>query len=577
MFGQSLGVFVANLPNQNQTNNDLQLAEQIKKWEREVLDPVLRKSPERKKNFATEANIPIKRIYTPLDLPEQNYMDNIGLPGQAPFVRGVYPTMYRGRPWTIRPYSGFGTAQETNARFKYLLGHNESGLTVAFDLPTQIGYDSDAPQAKGSVGKVGVAIDSIEDMHVLFDGIPVDQASVAMTINATGPIVLAFYIAMAQERGVALGALQGTTQNDILKEYVARGTYIFPVRPSLRLTIDLIEYCFKEVPKWNTLSITGVHMREAGANAVQELAFTIAHAIVYIEAALDRGLKIDDFAPRLSYSLGCYRDLFEEVAKFRAARRLFAKVMVERFKANDPKSLMFRIYCGTLGSTLTRQEPENNIVRIAMHALIGALGGAQAIFTAGLDEAFALPTERSARIALRTQQMVADEFGVTNTIDPLGGSYYVESLTNEIEIRAQAILKQIDEMGGMIAAHENGWVQNEIDEASYAFQQKVESAENVYVGMNKYRSTDPSKIEKIETFRVDDSLEAEQCARLSILRKGRNSQRVTDILSKIDSASRGSENLMPLFVQAAKDRVTLGEICHVLRQSWGVHNPNQSY
>jgi len=568
---------MANHSNPNQTDNNLQLAEQIKKWENDVLDPILQKSPERKKNFVSEANIPIKRIYTPLDLPEQNYMEDIGLPGQAPFVRGVYPTMYRSRPWTIRPYSGFGTAQETNVRFKYLLRHNESGLTVAFDLPTQIGYDSDAPQAKGSVGKVGVAIDSIEDMHVLFDGIPIDQASVAMTINATGPIVLAFYIAMAQERGVGMGALQGTTQNDILKEYVARGTYIFPVRPSLRLTIDLIEYCFKEVPKWNTLSITGVHMREAGANAVQELAFTIAHAIVYIEAALDRGLKIDDFAPRLSYSLGCYRDLFEEVAKFRAARRLFAKVMVERFKAKDPKSLMFRIYCGTLGSTLTRQEPENNIVRIAMHALIGALGGAQAIFTAGLDEAFALPTERSARIALRTQQMVADEFGITNTIDPLGGSYYVESLTNEIEIRAQAILKQIDEMGGMIAAHENGWVQNEIDEASYAFQQKVESAENVYVGMNKYHSTDPSKIEKIETFKVDDALEAEQCERLAVLRKNRDPKRVTDILSKIEAASRGSENLMPLFVQAAKDRVTLGEICQVLRQSWGVHNPNQSY
>lgn len=556
---------------------DKSLADALQRWEQDILAPVLRKSPERKREFVSEANIPIKRLYTPEDLAGREYSQDLGFPGQAPYTRGVYPTMYRGRLWTIRPYSGFGTPQETNQRFKYLLGINEKALTIAFDLPTQIGYDSDAPQARGSVGKVGVAIDSIEDMLTLFDGIPVQDVSVAMTINATAPIILAFYIAMAQERGIDLKVLQGTTQNDILKEYVARGTYIFPVRPSLRLTTDLVEYCYHHVPKWNTLSITGVHIREAGATAVQEVAFALAHAIVYIESALERGLDVDEFAPRLSYSLGCYRDLFEEVAKFRAARRLFARVMTERFAPKDPRSAMFRIYCGTLGSTLTRQEPENNIVRIAMHALIGALGGAQAIFTAGLDEAFALPTERSARIALRTQQMMVDEFGITNTIDPLGGSYYVESLTNEIEDRARALLKQIDEMGGMIAAHESGWVQRSIEESSYAFQKKVESAEHVFVAMNKYLPQKGREADPVETFRVDDRLEAMQCESLARLRAARGASKVNALLQQIEAAARGKENLMPIFVEAAKARVTLGEICTVLRQCWGVHNPMQSY
>ncbi len=549
----------------------------LERWEKETLAPVLKKSPERKAQFVSEANIPIERIYTPADLQGQDYAQDIGFPGEAPFTRGVYPTMYRGRLWTIRPYSGFGTPEETNQRFKYLLGLNEKALTIAFDLPTQIGYDSDAPQARGSVGKVGVAIDSIEDMQALFDGIPIQDVSVAMTINSTAPVVLAFYLAMAQERGIDLSILQGTTQNDILKEYVARGTYIFPVRPSLRLTTDLIEYCFHNTPKWNTLSITGVHMREAGATAVQELAFAIAHAIVYIEAALERGLAVDEFAPRLSYSLGCYRDLFEEVAKFRAARRLFARVMAQRFAPKDPRSSMFRIYCGTLGSTLTRQEPENNIVRIAMHALIGALGGAQAIFTAGLDEAFALPTERSARIALRTQQMMVDEFGITNTIDPLGGSYYVESLTTEIETQAADILRQIDEMGGMVAAHESGWVQRAIEESSYAFQQKVESAEHVFVAMNKYRAPEGEAADPIETFTVDPALELAQCERLAQLRARRDAARAASLLERIDAAARGKDNLMPLFIEAAKARVTLGEICGVLRKCWGVHNPMQAY
>ncbi len=568
---------MTNSHEQAPTGNADGLANASQRWETETLAPVLKKSPERKPEFVSEANITIKRLYTPSDLAGRDFAQDLGFPGEAPYTRGVYPTMYRGRLWTIRPYSGFGTPHETNQRFKYLLGLNEKALTIAFDLPTQIGYDSDSPQALGSVGKVGVAIDSIDDMQVLFDGIPIETVSVAMTINSTAPVVLAFYLAMAQERGIALSTLQGTTQNDILKEYVARGTYIFPVRPSLRLTTDLIEHCFHHAPKWNTLSITGVHMREAGANAVQELAFTIAHAIVYIESALERGLDVDEFAPRLSYSLGCYRDLFEEVAKFRAARRLFARVMQQRFKAKDPRSSMFRIYCGTLGSTLTRQEPENNIVRIAMHALIGALGGAQAIFTAGLDEAFALPTERSARIALRTQQMMVDEFGITNTIDPLGGSYYVESLTNEIERQAAEILKQIDAMGGMIAAHESGWVQRAIEESSYAFQRKVESAEHVFVAMNKYRADEGTVQDPIETFKVDPGLEKAQCERLAQLRAKRDASQVATMLGQIEIAARGSENLMPIFIEAAKARVTLGEICGVLRTCWGVHNPMQAY
>lgn len=561
--------------NNQERGRDIRFA--MEAWGRDELGPALERRGELKPEYRSESGIPIARLYTPLDLQDQDYTQDIGFPGSFPYTRGVYPTMYRGRPWTIRPYSGFGTAAETNKRFRYLLDHNQTGLTVAFDLPTQIGYDSDDPQAEGAVGRVGVAIDSIEDMHLLFDGIPIEKVSVAMTINASAPIVLAFYLAMAEERGVPFDKLQGTTQNDILKEYVARGTYIFPVRPSLRLTIDLIDHCFRNVPKWNTLSITGVHMREAGATAIQEVAFTVAHAITYIESALERGLDIDDFAPRLSYSLGCYRDLFEEVAKFRAARRLFARVMKDHFDAKDPKSYLFRIYCGTLGSTLTRQEPENNIVRIAMHALIGSLGGAQAIFTASLDEAHALPTERTARIAVRTQQMIADEFGITQTIDPLGGSYYVESLTNEIEQRALDILGEIEAMGGAASAHENGWIKRQIEESSYAFQEKVESGEHVFVAMNKYRGTGEDETAKIETFRVDPASEVQQRQSLERVRATRDAEAARTALERIEVAARGSENLMPLFIQAARARVTLGEICQVLRKVWGTHDASQAY
>lgn len=554
------------------------LSSALEAWESGTLSASLKRMPERKREFLSEAGIPIKRLYTPLDTAASAYTEELGFPGEFPFTRGVQPTMYRARPWTIRPYSGFGTAAETNARFKYLLAHNETGLTVAFDLPTQIGYDSDAPQAEGAVGRVGVAIDSIEDMQTLFDGIPIEKVSVAMTINATAPMILAFYLAMAEERGVDLTKLNGTTQNDILKEYVARGTFIYPVRPSLRMTVDLIEHCFRHVPKWNTLSITGVHMREAGATAVQEVAFTLAHAILYIEECLKRGFDIDAFAPRLSYSLGCYRDLFEEVAKFRAARRLFARVIKERFNPKDPRSCMFRIYCGTLGSTLTRQEPENNIVRIAMHALIGALGGAQAIFTASLDEAYALPTERTARIAVRTQQMMVDEFGITQTVDPLAGSYYVESLTNEIESRAREILAEIERRGGTVAVHESGWLQRELEASSYAFQKKVEAGEHVYVAMNKYvNEGGDATTGKIETFRVDPQSERRQAASLKDVRARRDAARAKTALERIGEAARASDNLMPLFIEAAKARITLGEICGLLRQVWGTHQPHQAY
>ena len=485
--------------------------------------------------------------------------------------------MYRGRLWTMRQYAGFGTAAESNARYRYLLAQGVSGLSVAFDLPTQIGYDSDHAMAAGEVGRVGVAIDSIEDMAVLFDEIPLDRVSTSMTINSTAIILLALYVGVARRQGGSLARLSGTIQNDVLKEYIARGTFIYPPRASLRVITDIFAWCERELPNWNTISISGYHIREAGSTAVQEVAFTLANAIAYVDAARAAGLDVNAFGQRLSFFFAAHNDLIEEVAKFRAARRLFARMMEERFAPKDPRSSMFRIYCGTLGSTLTRQEPENNIVRIAMHALIGALGGAQAIFTAGLDEAFALPTERAARIALRTQQMMAEEFGITNTIDPLGGSYYVEALTNEIETRAEAILRQIDDMGGMIAAHESGWVQREIDDASYRFQRKVESGEHVFVGMNKYRAAEGSEPEKIETFRVDPAVERQQCERLAQLRARRDAARVESLLGAIDAAARGTTNLMPLFIEAAKARITLGEICGVLRKCWGVHNPMQAY
>ena len=429
--------------------------EGIRKWKETTLKDSLEKSPERQEAFFTESGIPVKRLYTPLDLQDLDYNRDIGFPGQFPYTRGVYPTMYRGRLWTMRNYAGFGTAENTNKRFHYLLQQGMPGLSVAFDLPTQIGYDSDHPMAEGAVGRVGVAVDTLADMEIIFKDIPLDKVSTSMTINAPAIVLLAMYTVVGKKQGVDQEKLRGTTQNDILKEFIARGTYIFPPEPSLKLTMDIIEYCYKHVPKWNTLSITGYHFREAGANAIQELAFTLADAIVYIEKAIERGLDVDEFAPRLSYSLGCHRDLFEEVAKYRAARRLFAKIMRDRFKAKNPKSYLFRTYSGSCGSTLVSQQALNNVVRITMHALMGILGGHQAIHTACWDEGYAIPTEASATLALRTQQILGFENGLCNTVDPLAGSYYVESLTNQIEAKASEYLEKIDEMGGMLKAIEN--------------------------------------------------------------------------------------------------------------------------
>ena len=538
-------------------------------WEGMTLKKVLDRSPEIREDFKTESGIPVKRLYTPLDLQDGDYIDEIGFPGEFPFTRGVYPSMYRGRLWTMRNYAGFGTAEDTNKRFQYLLDQGMVGLSMAFDLPTQLGYDSDDTLAEGAVGRVGVAVDSLADMEIIFQGIPLDKVSTSMTINAPATILLAMYIAVAEKQGVPREKLTGTTQNDILKEFIARGTYIFPTEPSLKLVLDIVEYCAKHVPRWNTLNIAGYHFREAGANAVQELAFTLADAITYIEKAQERGLDVDYFAPRLSYSLGCYMDLFEEVAKFRAARRLFAKIMKERFGAKNPKSFLFRIFTGSCGSTLVAQQPINNIVRVAMHALMGILGGDQAIHTACWDEGYAIPSEDAATIALRTQQILAHECGLSNTIDPLAGSYYVETLTNEIEKRASEYVEQIDGMGGMLGAIENGFVYKEIQESSVKFQQRVDSGERVIVGLNKYASDEEKGIEAQDIFEVDPGVEEYQKEKLSRVRAERSAEEVQKNLANLSQAIDRDENLMPSIIEAVKSYATVGEICRVMREKWG--------
>jgi methylmalonyl-CoA mutase N-terminal domain/subunit len=543
--------------------------EQQERWESTTLKKVLDRTPERKAVFTTESGIPVKRLYTPLDLENRDYCDDLSFPGQYPYTRGVYPTMYRGRHWTMRNYAGFGTAEDTNQRYRYLLDQGMVGLSMAFDLPTQLGYDSDDPICEGSVGRVGVAVDSLEDMEVIFKGIPLDKVSTSMTINATAPILLALYIAVAEKQGVSRQQLMGTTQNDILKEFIARGAYIFPPEPSIKLTLDIVEYCARNVPRWNTLNIAGYHFREAGATAIQELAFTLGDAITYIEMAQKRGLDVDDFAPRLSYSLGCYMDLFEEIAKYRAARRLFAKIMQERFKAKNPKSYLFRIFSGSCGSTLVTQQPINNIVRVTMHALMGILGGHQAIHTACWDEGYAIPSEDSARIALRTQQILAHECGLCNTIDPLAGSYFVESLTNEIEERTLDYLKKIDEMGGMLGAIKSGYAHREIQESSVAFQKKVESGERVVVGLNRFEMAEEKDLQEQEIFEVDPQVEQVQIARLSDLKARRDTQAVQHTLKDLSAAIDRDENLMPCIIDAVKSYATLGEICSVMRQKWG--------
>ncbi len=526
----------------------------------------LGKFPERKKEFTTVSKVPVKRLYTPLDLASGDYLRDIGFPGEYPYTRGVQNTMYRGRFWTMRQYAGFSTAEESNKRYKFLLQQGTTGLSVAFDLPTQIGYDSDHPLSQGEVGKVGVAIDSLADMEILFDGIPLDKVSTSMTINAPASVLLAMYIAVAEKQGVSPDKLEGTIQNDILKEYVARGTYIFPPEPSMRLITDIFAYCSRNVPNWNTISISGYHIREAGSTASQEVAFTIADGVAYVEAAVKAGLDVDAFAPRLSFFFNAHNDLFEEVAKFRAARRVWAKLMKERFGAKNPKSLMLRFHTQTGGSTLTAQQPDNNIVRVAIQTLAAVLGGTQSLHTNSKDEALALPTEDSVRIALRTQQIVAYESGAADTVDPLAGSYYVESMTDRIQAEAEAYIAKIDAMGGAVKAIERGYVQQEIQDASYAYQMDVESGERVVVGMNKFQVKEGSPKGLL---RVDPIVGEQQAKKLKDLKSRRDNARVEAALAAVKAAAGGEGNLMPPILEAVRAYATLGEICDVLRSVFG--------
>jgi methylmalonyl-CoA mutase N-terminal domain/subunit len=524
------------------------------------------KNPERSDCFKTSSEIEIKRVYTPADTENLNYDNELSNPGEFPYTRGVQPTMYRGKLWTMRQYAGFGTAEESNKRYKYLLEQGQTGLSIAFDLPTQIGYDSDHALSEGEVGKVGVAIDSLKDMEILFEGIPLDKVSTSMTINSGAAVLLAMYIVLAEKQGVSLDRISGTIQNDILKEYIARGTYIFPIEPSMRLITNIFSYCSKNVPKWNTISISGYHIREAGSTAVQEVAFTLADAIAYVDAAIKAGLDVDDFAPRLSFFFNAHNDLLEEVAKFRAARRLWAKIMKERFNARNPKSLMLRFHTQTAGSTLTAQQPENNVVRVAVQTLAAVLGGTQSLHTNSKDEALALPTEDSVRTALRTQQIVGYESGVTETVDPLAGSYYVESLTNSIEANALEYIKKIDEMGGAAKAIEKGFMQKEIQDSAYRYQMEVEAGKKIVVGMNKFQIKEESKPNLL---RVDPMVGEKQKGKLAELRKERNGNTVNEALKALKTAAASDENLMPYIIDAVRVYATLGEICGVLREVFG--------
>lgn len=543
-----------------------QLKQKEQDWHDKSVTKLLTRFPESRSVFRTPSGIEIKRLYTPADVAHLDYLETLGFPGEYPFTRGVQPTMYRGRPWTMRQYAGFASAEESNCRFKYLLEQGQTGLSVAFDLPTQIGFDSDHPLAEGEVGKVGVAIDSLKDMEILFDGIPLDRVSTSMTINAPAAVLLAMYIAVAQKQGVSTERLSGTIQNDILKEYVARGTYIFPPKPSMRLITDIFAYCSDKVPEWNTISISGYHIREAGATAVQEVAFTLADGIEYVKAAIAAGLDVDTFAPRLSFFFNAHTDFFEEVAKFRAARALWAKIMRDRFGAKNPKSWMLRFHTQTAGSTLTAQQPENNVVRVALQALSSVLGGTQSLHTNSRDEALALPTEDSVRVALRTQQIIAFESGVTNTVDPLAGSYYVESLTAEIVSLASDYIARIDEMGGAVSAIERGFIQQEIQDSAYRYQTEVESNDRIVVGVNRFQVEEapPSGL-----LRVDPAVAKAQVSRLSEVRASRNSEEVKGHLARLRSAAGGTENLMPVIIDAVKAYATLGEICGVLREVFG--------
>jgi methylmalonyl-CoA mutase N-terminal domain/subunit len=540
-------------------------------WREEIAEPALERFPERRETFKTLSGIPLKRAYTPADV-DVDYLDDLGFPGQFPFARGVYPTMYRGRLWTMRQYAGYASAQESNTRYKYLLEQGQTGLSVAFDLPTQLGYDADDPLAEGEVGKVGVSISSLDDMRRLFDGIPLNRVSTSMTINAPAAVLLAMYVAVAKEQGVNPRQLRGTVQNDILKEYIARGTYIFPPRESMRLVTDVFGYCAAEIPRWNTISISGYHIREAGSTAVQEIAFTLSNAIAYVEAAVAAGLEVDTFAPRLSFFFNAHNDFLEEIAKFRAARRLWARLMKGRFGAQHPRSWMLRFHTQTAGSALTAQQPEINVVRVTLQALAAVLGGTQSLHTNSRDEALWLPTEQSVRLALRTQQIIAHESGVPNTIDPLAGSYAVERLTNEIEQQARDYIAKIEAMGGALAAVEQGYIQQEIADAAYNYQKEIEEKDRIAVGVNAYQ-IDEERAE-LEQLTVDPAIGDRQRARLATLRARRDDERVSAALDRVAQATRDeTASLMPLFIAAVEADCTLGEICGVLREVWGEYQP----
>ncbi len=536
-----------------------------------TIEKTVERFPERKKLFATRSDITLERLYTP-DQIDEDYASKLGFPGHYPFTRGVQPTMYRGRFWTMRQYAGFSTAEESNKRYHYLLDQGQTGLSVAFDLPTQIGYDPDDEMALGEVGKVGVSIPTLDEMATLLNGIPLDKVSISMTINAPASILLAMVIAVGKRQGVDPKKLRGTIQNDILKEYIARGTYIFPPKPSMRLITDVFDYCAHEVPRWNTISISGYHIREAGSSAVQEVAFTLANGIAYVQAAIDAGLDIDQFANQLSFFFNAHNNFLEEIAKFRAARRMWAKIMRERFGAKNPKSWRLRFHTQTGGSTLTAQQPENNVVRVAVQAMAAVLGGTQSLHTNGRDEALALPTEEAVRIALRTQQIIAYESGVADTIDPFAGSYAIESLTDEIERQAFDYIERIDAFGGAMNAVEIGFVQQEIQDSAYQFQQALERGEEVVVGVNKFVDEDEQL--EIDMLKLDPEVEARQVDKVAAVRARRDDERVAALRGQVANAARGDENLLPLFVECVENDVTLGEICNTLRDVWGEYRPN---
>jgi methylmalonyl-CoA mutase N-terminal domain/subunit len=549
--------------------NLMSLLENTQRWERETVAKSTARSPERQPDFTTTSDIPVKRLFTPDDVPA-DYGEHLGYPGEYPFTRGVQPTMYRSRFWTMRQYAGFGTAKESNERYRFLLAKGQSGLSVAFDLPTQIGYDADDPMSAGEVGKVGVSISSIQDMMTLFDQIPLDKVSTSMTINAPAAVLLAMYIVAGRRQGVGEDKLRGTVQNDILKEYIARGTYIYPPKASMRLITDIFGYCKDHVPGWNTISISGYHIREAGSTAVQEVAFTLANGIAYVEAAVKSGLSVDEFAPQLSFFFNAHNNFLEEIAKFRAARKLWAQIMKERFGAKDVRSLTLRFHTQTGGSTLTAQQPENNIVRVALQALAAVLGGTQSLHTNSMDEALALPTEKAVQVALRTQQIIAHETGVADTVDPLAGSYAIEYLTDEIVKRAAGYIDRIDAMGGALDAIEAGFVNIEIQDAAYAYQRAVENHAEIIVGVNDFAADEDVHPDLL---RIDPALEAEAHQRLAVLRANRDNEKVSALRERLANAANSTDNLLPIIIECVDHEVTLGEICHTLREVFGEYRP----